>query len=165
MASAMIFPIASSLAEIVATCAVSSLVLRARLCSFSDTTTLSDAFSNPRLSSIGLAPAATFLNPSSIIACARMVAVVVPSPAISFVLEATSFTSWAPIFSNSSLYSCSWAMVTPSLVISGDPNFLSIITLRPRGPSVILTALVSLSIPAFIFPRASSSNMTSFDID
>ena len=32
------------------------------------------------------------------------------------------------------------AMVTPSLVIVGAPHFLSMTTLRPRGPSVTLTA-------------------------
>ena len=40
----------------------------------------------------GLAPAATFFNPSLTIACAKTVAVVVPSPAKSLVLEATSLT-------------------------------------------------------------------------
>ena len=34
------------------------------------------------------------------IACASTVAVVVPSPAMSLVFEATSLTSWAPMFSN-----------------------------------------------------------------
>ena len=45
----------------------------------------------PRLSSIGLAPAATFFRPSWTIAWASTVAVVVPSPATSLVLVATSF--------------------------------------------------------------------------
>jgi hypothetical protein len=44
----------------------------------------------PRLSDIGFAPAATFFRPSRTIACARTVAVVVPSPATSFVAVATS---------------------------------------------------------------------------
>ena len=48
---------------------------------------------------IGLAPAATFLSPSSKMASARIVAVVVPSPATSEVLLATSRTIWAPMFS------------------------------------------------------------------
>ena len=41
----------------------------------------------------GLAPAATFLSPTFTMACANTVAVVVPSPASSPVLEATSFTN------------------------------------------------------------------------
>jgi hypothetical protein len=47
------------------------------------------AFSMPRLRPIGLAPAATFFEPSRTIACASTVAVVVPSPAISDVLLAS----------------------------------------------------------------------------
>jgi len=42
---------------------------------------------------------ATFLRPSRTMAWASTVAVVVPSPAISLVLVATSLTSWAPRFS------------------------------------------------------------------
>ena len=53
----------------------------------------------PRLSAIGLAPAVTFFRPSRKIAWASTVAVVVPSPATSEVLEATSLTIWAPMFS------------------------------------------------------------------
>ncbi len=48
-------------------------------------------------------------------------AVVVPSPATSFVLEATSFNSSAPNASNLSLSSISLAIETPSFVIVGDP--------------------------------------------
>ena len=79
----------------------------------------------PRLRAIGLAPAATFLRPSRTIACASSVAVVVPSPATSLVAVATSRTSWAPWFSKTSSTSISRAIVTPSLVIVGAPNFLS----------------------------------------
>src|SRR5438552_11401595 len=61
---------------------------------------------------------------------ARIVAVVVPSHATSEVLEATSRTSCAPIFSYGSSSSISFATVTPSLVIVGLPNFLSRMTLR-----------------------------------
>ena len=50
------------------------------------------ALSIPRFKSIGFIPAATDFMPSRIIAWARTVAVVVPSPAISEVFEATSFT-------------------------------------------------------------------------
>ena len=76
---------------------------------------------------------------------------VVPSPATSFVLEATSFTICAPMFSKGSASSISLATVTPSLVICGEPNFLSRITLRPEGPSVLVTAALSFSTPARIF--------------
>ena len=74
---------------------------------------------------IGLAPAAKFFIPALTIACARTVAVVVPSPATSLVFVATSLTSCAPIFSNLSSSSMSFAIVTPSLVISGAPYDLS----------------------------------------
>src|SRR3954469_21635440 len=50
-------------------------------------------------------------------------------------------------------------MVTPSLVIVGTPNFLSRTTLRPRGPSVTLTASASLSTPRSRERRASSLNL------
>ena len=53
----------------------------------------------PRLQAMGLAPAATLRMPSCTRAWASTVAVVVPSPATSLVLVATSFTSWAPMFS------------------------------------------------------------------
>src|SRR5437879_1756819 len=89
---------------------------------------------------------------------ARMVAVVVPSPATSEVLEATSRTSCAPIFSYGSSSSISFATVTPSLVIVGLPNFLSRMTLRPLGPSVAFTAFANFSIPRSRVCRALSSN-------
>src|SRR5713226_4635873 len=89
---------------------------------------------------------------------ARTVAVVVPSPAMSEVFEATSRTSCAPIFSYGSSSSISFATVTPSFVIVGLPNFLSRITLRPLGPSVALTAFASFSMPRSNACRAFSSN-------
>ena len=103
----------------------------------------------PRFRLIGFAPAVTFFSPSRKIACARTVAVVVPSPARSLVLVATSFTICAPMFSIGSSSSTSFATVTPSLVISGEPNLRSITTLRPFGPSVTFTASASLSTPFF----------------
>ena len=112
-----------------------------------DSTTAATALSMPFLSAIGLAPAATLRRPSCTSAWASTVAVVVPSPAMSLVLVATSFTSWAPMFSNGSSSSISLAMVTPSLVMVGAPNFFSRTTLRPLGPRVTLTALASLSTP------------------
>ena len=58
------------------------------------------------------------------IASARTVAVVVPSPATSLVLLATSLTIWAPMFSYLSSSSISLATVTPSLVTVGEPKRL-----------------------------------------
>src|SRR6266702_2703554 len=86
-------------------------------------------------------------------ACARTVAVVVPSPATSDVLLATSRTICAPMFSSALLRSISLATVTPSLVIVGDPNFLSMMTLRPLGPRVALTASANRLTPRRIACR------------
>ena len=79
----------------------------------------------PRRMASGLAPALTFVRPSVTMTWASSVAVVVPSPATSLVLTATSLTSWAPMFSSGSSSSISLAMVTPSLVMVGAPNFFS----------------------------------------
>src|SRR5881296_2348363 len=91
-------------------------------------------------------------------AWARTVAVVVPSPAMSEVLDATSFSIWAPMFSQESLSSISLATVTPSLVRVGLPNFLSMTTFRPFGPSVTLTACDIVLMPRKSAARASSLN-------
>src|SRR3972149_3279230 len=125
--------------------------------------TTSTALSIPRLSSIALAPAETFLQPSLKIAWANTVAVVVPSPATSLVLLATSFNNCAPIFSYGSFSSISLATVTPSFVIVGAPNFLSRTALRPLGPNVTFTALASLSTPFLSLVRASLSNSINFE--
>ena len=93
---------------------------------------------------------------------ASIVAVVVPSPAMSLVLEATSLTIWAPMFSYGSFNSISLATVTPSLVTVGAPNFLSSTTLRPFGPSVTFTALARVSTPFSMERRASSLNFNCF---
>ncbi len=112
----------------------------------------------PRLSAIGLAPAVTERRPSRTIAWASTVAVVVPSPATSLVLVATSLASCAPRFSYGSSSSTSRATVTPSLVMVGAPHFLSITTLRPLGPSVTFTASARRLTPRSSARRASSSN-------
>ena len=112
----------------------------------------------PRDRAIGSAPAAIIFRPSRKIASARTVAVVVPSPATSLVLLAASLTSCAPRFSNGSSRSISSATVTPSFVTLGEPQPLSSTALRPRGPSVLLTARASLETPASRGWRASSSN-------
>src|SRR4030095_16642535 len=108
------------------------------------------------------APAATALRPSRTIACASTVAVVVPSPASSEVLDATSFTICAPMFSNLSLSSISFATLTPSLVTVGAPKLFSSTALRPLGPKVTLTALARMLTPRIMRVRASSLKRTSF---
>ena len=132
--------------------------------SLSAFTASSTAASMPFFTSIGFAPAATFFMPSRIIAWARRVAVVVPSPATSLVLMETSFTSCAPIFSKGSSSSISLAIVTPSLVMRGAPYFLSSTTLRPLGPRVILTVSARAFIPASRALRASSPYLSCFAI-
>src|SRR5258708_8115778 len=122
------------------------------------------AFSIPSLSCIGLAPAATLRKPSEIIVWARIVAVVVPSPATSLVWVATSGSSCAPVFSIASLSSISRTIVTPSLVTVGAPNFFSRTTLRPLGPSVIRTDWATMSMPFLRACLASTSNVTVFAI-
>ena len=67
------------------------------------------------------------------------------------------------MFSNGSSSSMSRAIVTPSLVIVGEPNFLSSTTLRPLGPIVTLTASASLSMPRLSERRAVSSKMSCLD--
>src|ERR1700754_1595204 len=152
----------SPLAEMVPTWPISSLDFTFLERFLRSATTASTAFSMPRFRSIGFMPAATDLAPSRTMARASTVAVVVPSPATSLVLEATSRTIWAPIFSNLSASSISLATVTPSLVMRGAPNDLSIMTLRPLGPSVTLTALARTSTPRSILSRASAEKRTSF---
>ncbi len=102
----------------------------------STSTTAATAFSMPRLSPAGLAPAATLRRPSLMSAWASTVAVVVPSPATSLVLVATSLTSCAPMFSNGSSSSISRAIDTPSLVIVGRAELLAdddVAALGPQG--------------------------------
>ena len=157
-ASAMSSPTALSCADTDATAAMSFLPSTSRALSSRAAETASTALSMPRLRPIGLAPEATLRRPSRTMAWASTVAVVVPSPAMSLVLVATSLASWAPRFSKESSSSTSRAIVTPSLVIVGAPHFLSITTLRPRGPRVTLTASASLLTPRSSALRAESSN-------
>src|SRR5438552_18886277 len=89
-------------------------------------------------------------------AWASTVAVVVPSPATSEVLLATSRTICAPMFSSVSFSSISLATVTPSLVMVGEPNFFSMTTLRPLGPRVTFTASARTFTPRRIACRDSS---------
>ena len=125
IACAIILPIAASpLAEMVPTWATSDEEATG-LARFSmSLTTAATAMSMPRLRSIGFMPAATDLAPSRTMAWASTVAVVVPSPAVSLVLEATSRSICAPMFSNLSSSSISLATVTPSLVMRGRTEAL-----------------------------------------
>src|ERR1700678_1428873 len=66
------------------------------------------------------------------------------------------------MFSKGSSSSTSRAIVTPSLVIVGAPNFLSMTTFRPFGPRVTLTVSASLSTPASRPRRADSLNLRIF---
>src|SRR6266568_2022391 len=96
-------------------------------------------------------------------AWASTVAVVVPSPATSEVLLATSFTICAPMFSNLLSSSTSFATVTPSLVMVGEPKLFSMTTLRPFGPSVTLTTSASVLTPLRMTSRAFWSNRISLE--
>ena len=158
MASAISLPISSSPLETVPTRAMSALPLTACEFSLMASMAVSTAFCIPLRMTIGFAPAETFFRPSRTMACASRVAVVVPSPATSLVLVATSRTSCAPMFSNGSSSSTSLAIVTPSFVMSGAPYFLPSTTLRPFGPSVTFTVFASWSMPLCSFLRASSPN-------
>src|SRR6202161_1797369 len=115
----------------------------------------------PRLTRTGLAPASIARMPSRTIAWASTVAVVVPSPTMSLVLIAASLTSWAPMFSNWFFRWISRAIVTPSLVTTGDPVIFSRMALRPLGPSVDLTASASWSTPSSSRARASAPKRSS----
>src|ERR1700733_4678488 len=162
MASAMVLPMDSSeFAEIVPTCAMAFGSLQGLARRLSSSVVTRTAWSMPRLMSIGLRPEATAFRPSRIIAWARTVAVVVPSPASSEVLDATSFTICAPMFSNLSFSSISFATDTPSLVIVGAPKLFSSTALRPFGPSVALTAFARTLPPRNMRWRASSLKRTS----
>src|SRR5881398_2314373 len=164
IASAIRLPICSLWLEIDATWATSSWPFTGTDSLLISATTASTAFSMPIFSCIGLAPAVTLRKPSLIMVCARSVAVVVPSPATSFVLVATSRRSCAPVFSIGSFSSISRTIVTPSLVTVGAPNFFSSTTLRPFGPSVMRTAWATVSMPFLRCCRASTSNVTVFAI-
>src|SRR5437016_3625332 len=162
IASAMISPIVESLlAEMVPTCAISFCSLVGLERDFSSPTMAATALSMPRLSVIGSWPAATILAPSVKMARASTVAVVLPSPATSEVFDATSFTICAPMFSNLSASSISFATVTPSFETVGAPQDFSITTLRPRGPRVTITASARMLMPRMTLALASSPNRTS----
>jgi len=164
-ASAMIFPTAWSLLALMAatlTMSALSAMSTGRDIFFRAWSTLAAAARMPRASAIASAPAVTLRKPSAKSPWASTVAVVVPSPAASEVFEAASLTSLAPMFWNLSARSISSATVTPSLVTVGAPHPLSRTAVRPRGPSVLLTASVTLLTPSSRAARASLSKVSCF---
>mmetsp|Transcript_25650 Transcript_25650/g.48618 ORF Transcript_25650/g.48618 Transcript_25650/m.48618 type:complete len:217 (-) Transcript_25650:132-782(-) len=164
IASAIMRPISSSFpAEMEATALMSSVPLTGWDSASSFSTNAAHALSMPRLSATGLRPAVTLCRPYLISSRASTEAVVVPSPATSFVLPATSLMSCAPAFSTGSLSSIARAMLTPSLITRGMPYpSFSRTTFRPRGPSVTPTASANLSIPFSILARASLPSVIFF---
>ena len=164
IASAISSPISLLFADILATLAISSFPFTSELIPFNASTALFTALSIPLFIDIGSAPAATFFTPSLIILWAKTVAVVVPSPATSFVFSETSLTILAPIFSNLSSNSISFAIVTPSFVISGAPKLLSKTTFLPFGPNVTFTVSANLLTPSNKDFLASSPNFICFAI-
>ncbi len=156
MALAMSSPIErSELAEIVATWAISVRLLQGRARRCSSATSAMTAWSMPRFRSIGFIPDATYFMPSVTMPCASTMAVVVPSPATSEVLLATSLTICTPMFSNGSRSSSSRATTTPELMMAGAPKGRSSTTVRAFGPSVTRTACARVSMPARILAWAS----------
>src|SRR5215475_10011036 len=69
------------------------------------------------------------------------------------------------MFSNWFFKWISRAIVTPSLVTTGEPVIFSRLTLRPLGPRVDLTASASWSTPASSRPRASAPKRSSLAMD
>mmetsp|Transcript_36278 Transcript_36278/g.79184 ORF Transcript_36278/g.79184 Transcript_36278/m.79184 type:complete len:254 (+) Transcript_36278:1159-1920(+) len=157
-ASVIISPIFSSpLEAIVATLLMLAGESIMVACTDKSSSTIFTAWSMPRLRSIGFMPAATALQPSRKIARAKTVAVVVPSPATSFALLATVFTSCDPTLTmGEALSSTALATVTPSFVTLGAPKDCSMTTFRPLGPIVTATASASLLQPSSISARASA---------
>ena len=93
MASAMSLPMTSSLEEMAPTRAISAVPLTGLEFFLISSMAAAVALAMPFFMTMGLAPAARFFKPSRMMAWASRVAVVVPSPATSLVLVATSFTS------------------------------------------------------------------------
>lgn len=131
---------------------------------FKCSTTHSTAIMTPLRISTGFAPLEIFSKPSFAIARASTVAAVVPSPADSLVLLATSWTSFAPMFWNLSLSSMPLATVTPSLVILGEPHDCSRITLRPYTKYMLVTASYITSYPSFYLWSHGYSNCISENV-
>ena len=93
IASAISLPMVSSAEEMAPTRAMSSEPETGLLLALMASTAAAVALAMPFFITMGLAPAARFFRPSATMDWASRVAVVVPSPATSLVLVATSFTS------------------------------------------------------------------------
>mmetsp|Transcript_13114 Transcript_13114/g.27682 ORF Transcript_13114/g.27682 Transcript_13114/m.27682 type:complete len:262 (-) Transcript_13114:18-803(-) len=161
-ASAIMSPMASSFpAEMDATALMSSLPSMGLAFFLSSVIKNSHALSIPFFTLMGFAPLSMYCRPYLMSSLARTLAVVVPSPAVSFAFPATSLMSCAPAFSTGQGKSMALAMDTPSLMTSGFPYDCSRTTFLPLGPSVTLTASASLLIPSAIFFLLSLSNLSS----
>ena len=157
-------PSTSDSDDIEATCFISAFPLTGFAIFFNSASAAVFAFSIPLRMLIAFAPFITCWRPSSMSASKSTTEVVVPSPTVSLVLFATSFTISAPIFSNLSFKEISFAMETPSLVMRGPPYDFSMMTLRPLGPSVPFTARAACAIPFAMALRASSEKRICFAI-
>ena len=151
-------------AEIDATFRISSFPFTSFAIFRSASTASRAAASMPRRTTVAFAPIAVRLKPSLMMALVRTIAVVVPSPALSFVLFATSLMISAPMFSNLSASEISFAIETPSLVIVGPPYPRSSATFRPRGPRVTRTASATVSAPFLRTIRTSWLKITFFAV-
>ncbi|MBS1108958.1 MAG: uncharacterized protein H6Q88_950 [Anaeromyxobacteraceae bacterium] len=158
-ASATSLPMASSLwAATVAIWAFSRRLWTGREILRTASTAAFSPRSSPFFRSTALEPATTFRTPSAKRACARSVAVEVPSPTTSPVFSAAWRIIRAPRFSSGSLSSTSLATVTPSLQTSGAPHRFSMRTHLDFGPSVTRTASARSEAPRRTFSRASDRN-------
>jgi hypothetical protein len=132
----------SLLPEIVATSLICESSVISVDISFSLSTTIATASSIPFLILTGLEPSLICLIPSSKIAVANTVEVVVPSPTSLADLIDTFLANSEPIDSVWSSNSCiSFATVTPSLVTLISPYCSLIKTVLPAGPKVDATLL------------------------
>ena len=119
--SAMMVPSSSLSAEMVATCWMSPLPSTGFAILASSLMAASRACSIPLRMPMAFAPRVSDARPSFTSASRSTTEVVVPSPAESLLLLATSFTISAPMFSNLLVKDISLAMDTPSLVMRGPP--------------------------------------------
>jgi hypothetical protein len=101
----------------------------------------------------------------SIIDRVNIVAVVVPSPATSFVLLAASLISSAPMRMAGSFNRIDLLTVTPSFVTIGAWSVSRLIrTVRPNGPIVDPTAFAAITIPSYSFFLAAPEKTTDVNV-
>ena len=121
------------------------------------------AFSMPRRTAIGLLPAAMLRVPSLKIARASTVAVVVPSPAMSEVLSATSLHELGAHVLEAVF---ELDFLADGHAVFGDGRAAERLVddhvAAASGPCVTATASASFSTPASILARAASSNSNCF---